>query len=174
MLFLVQGGPVEILPFLYLGSAYHAARRDMLDALGITALLNVSSDCPNHFEGHYQYKCIPVEDNHKADIGSWFMEAIEYIGRWAQTGSQTGSQNPVGEHERKPLGTWVLWAGLSRLGIRVCSFPLLPTLGVVWGGDEKVNSFAHSWNLFAWLQVYRWLRLFFHGKEDKENVNENP
>uniref|UniRef100_A0A8B9EKP8 protein-tyrosine-phosphatase n=1 Tax=Anser cygnoides TaxID=8845 RepID=A0A8B9EKP8_ANSCY len=77
---LQQGGPVEILPFLYLGSAYHAARRDMLDALGITALLNVSSDCPNHFEGHYQYKCIPVEDNHKADISSWFMEAIEYIG----------------------------------------------------------------------------------------------
>ncbi|CAI9620938.1 unnamed protein product [Staurois parvus] len=74
-----QGGPVDILPFLYLGSAYHAARRDMLDALGITALLNVSSDCPNHFEGHFQYKCIPVEDNHKADISSWFMEAIEYI-----------------------------------------------------------------------------------------------
>ncbi|XP_050804264.1 dual specificity protein phosphatase 4 [Gopherus flavomarginatus] len=74
-----QGGPVEILPFLYLGSAYHAARRDMLDTLGITALLNVSSDCPNHFEGHFQYKCIPVEDNHKADISSWFMEAIEYI-----------------------------------------------------------------------------------------------
>lgn len=71
---------MEILPFLYLGSAYHAARRDMLDALGITALLNVSSDCPNHFEGHYQYKCIPVEDNHKADISSWFMEAIKYIG----------------------------------------------------------------------------------------------
>lgn len=77
-----QGGPVDILPFLYLGSAYHAARRDMLDALGITALLNVSSDCPNHFEGHFQYKCIPVEDNHKADISSWFMEAIEYIGKY--------------------------------------------------------------------------------------------
>nr|XP_008114847.2 PREDICTED: dual specificity protein phosphatase 4 [Anolis carolinensis] len=74
-----QGGPVEILPFLFLGSAHHAARRDMLDALGITALLNVSSDCPNHFEGHFQYKCIPVEDNHKTDISSWFMEAIEYI-----------------------------------------------------------------------------------------------
>nr|XP_033771870.1 dual specificity protein phosphatase 4 [Geotrypetes seraphini] len=74
-----QAGPVEILPFLFLGSAYHAARRDMLDMLRITALLNVSPDCPNHFEGHYQYKCIPVEDNHKADISSWFMEAIEYI-----------------------------------------------------------------------------------------------
>ncbi|MBN3272019.1 DUS4 phosphatase, partial [Polyodon spathula] len=74
-----KGGPVEILPFLYLGSAYHASRKDMLDSLGITALLNVSSNCPNHFEGYYQYKCIPVEDNHKADISSWFIEAIEYI-----------------------------------------------------------------------------------------------
>ncbi|XP_020832439.1 dual specificity protein phosphatase 4 [Phascolarctos cinereus] len=74
-----QGGPVEILPFLYLGSAQHAARRDTLDALGITALLNVSLDCPNHFEAHYQYKSIPVEDSHKADIGSWFMDAIEFI-----------------------------------------------------------------------------------------------
>lgn len=82
---------MEILPFLYLGSAYHAARRDMLDALGITALLNVSSDCPNHFEGHYQYKCIPVEDNHKADISSWFMEAIEYIGRLPSLGVAEGT-----------------------------------------------------------------------------------
>ncbi|NWI78531.1 DUS1 phosphatase, partial [Dryoscopus gambensis] len=76
---LLQGGPVEILPFLYLGSAYHASRKDMLDALGITALINVSANCPNHFEGHYQYKSIPVEDNHKADISSWFNEAIDFI-----------------------------------------------------------------------------------------------
>ncbi|XP_053157798.1 dual specificity protein phosphatase 1 [Hemicordylus capensis] len=74
-----QGGPVEILPFLYLGSAYHASRKDMLDALGITALINVSANCPNHFEGHYQYKSIPVEDNHKADISCWFNEAINFI-----------------------------------------------------------------------------------------------
>lgn len=78
---LLQGGPVEILPFLYLGSAYHASRKDMLDALGITALINVSANCPNHFEGHYQYKSIPVEDNHKADISSWFNEAIDFIGK---------------------------------------------------------------------------------------------
>lgn len=77
----LQGGPVEILPFLYLGSAHHASKRDTLDAMGITALLNVSSNCPNHFEDHYQYKCIPVEDNQKTDISFWFMEAIEYIGR---------------------------------------------------------------------------------------------
>ncbi|OCT87728.1 dual specificity protein phosphatase 1-B [Xenopus laevis] len=74
-----QGGPVEILPFLYLGSAYHASRKDMLEALGITALINVSANCPNHFEGHFQYKSIPVEDSHKADISSWFNEAIDFI-----------------------------------------------------------------------------------------------
>lgn len=74
-----QGGPVEILPFLYLGSAYHASRKDMLDMLGITALINVSANCPNHFVDSFQYKSIPVEDNHKADISSWFNEAIEFI-----------------------------------------------------------------------------------------------
>lgn len=71
---------MEILPFLYLGSAYHASRKDMLDMLGITALINVSANCPNHFEGSFLYKSIPVEDNHKADISSWFNEAIEFIG----------------------------------------------------------------------------------------------
>lgn len=71
---------MEILPFLYLGSAYHASRKDMLDLLGITALINVSANCPNHFEDSFLYKSIPVEDNHKADISSWFNEAIEFIG----------------------------------------------------------------------------------------------
>ncbi|XP_028319329.1 dual specificity protein phosphatase 4 [Gouania willdenowi] len=74
-----QGGPVEILPFLYLGSALHASKKEVLDSIGISALLNVSADCPNHFEGAYQYKCIPVEDNHKEDISCWFLEAIEFI-----------------------------------------------------------------------------------------------
>lgn len=71
---------MEILPFLFLGSAFHASKKDMLDGMGISALLNVSSNCPNHFEGAYQYKCIPVEDNHKEEISSWFTEAIEFIG----------------------------------------------------------------------------------------------
>ncbi|XP_062867339.1 dual specificity protein phosphatase 4 [Trichomycterus rosablanca] len=74
-----QGGPVEILPFLFLGSAFHASKKDVLDGMGISAVLNVSSNCPNHFEGAYQYKCIPVEDNHKEDISSWFIEAIDFI-----------------------------------------------------------------------------------------------
>lgn len=74
-----QGGPVEILPFLYLGSALHASKKEVLDTIGISALLNVSADCPNHFEDTYQYKCIPVQDNHKEDISCWFLDAIEFI-----------------------------------------------------------------------------------------------
>ncbi|KAG3265258.1 dual specificity phosphatase 1 [Ictidomys tridecemlineatus] len=57
--------------------AVDGAKRD--STLALTALINVSANCPNHFEGHYQYKSIPVEDNHKADISSWFNEAIDFI-----------------------------------------------------------------------------------------------
>ncbi|XP_070812632.1 dual specificity protein phosphatase 2 [Pituophis catenifer annectens] len=74
-----QDGPVEILPFLYLGSCYHSSNREVLESLGITAVLNVSSSCPNYFEGHFLYKSIPVEDNHMADISIWFQEAIDFI-----------------------------------------------------------------------------------------------
>ncbi|XP_028596915.2 dual specificity protein phosphatase 2 [Podarcis muralis] len=74
-----QGGPVEILPFLYLGSCYHSSNREVLESLGITAVLNVSSSCPNYFEGQFLYKSIPVEDNHMAEISVWFQEAIDFI-----------------------------------------------------------------------------------------------
>ncbi|XP_028654116.1 dual specificity protein phosphatase 2 [Erpetoichthys calabaricus] len=74
-----QGGPVEILPFLFLGSAHHSSHREALRSLRITAVLNVSSSCPNLFENELQYKCIPVEDSQAADISSWFAEAIEFI-----------------------------------------------------------------------------------------------
>lgn len=75
-----QGKPVEILPFLYLGSAYHASREDYLSDLRITALLNVSRRDLQPAKGHYEYKWIPVEDSHMADISSHFQEAIEFIG----------------------------------------------------------------------------------------------
>ncbi|KAF7236723.1 Dual specificity protein phosphatase 2 [Varanus komodoensis] len=73
------GGPVEILPFLFLGSCHHSSNREVLESLGITAVLNVSSSCPNYFEGQFLYKSIPVEDNHMAEISVWFQEAINFI-----------------------------------------------------------------------------------------------
>ncbi|XP_023676391.1 dual specificity protein phosphatase 5 isoform X3 [Paramormyrops kingsleyae] len=83
-----QGKPVEILPFLYLGSAYHASRQDYLDDLHITALLNVSRRDTEQSKGHCNYKWIPVEDNHTADIHSHFQEAIDFIDCVKQTGGK--------------------------------------------------------------------------------------
>lgn len=79
-LLLLQGKPVEILPFLYLGSAYHASRDDYLSDLDISALLNVSRRDLQPARGHFDYKWIPVEDSHMADISSHFQEAFHFIG----------------------------------------------------------------------------------------------
>ncbi|KAL6066299.1 hypothetical protein STEG23_033437 [Scotinomys teguina] len=76
---LVPGGPVEILPFLYLGSAYHASKCEFLANLSITALLNVSRRTSEACTTHLHYKWIPVEDSHTADISSHFQEAIAFI-----------------------------------------------------------------------------------------------
>lgn len=78
-----QGGPVEILPFLYLGSAYHASKCEFLANLHITALLNVSRRTSEACMSHLHYKWIPVEDSHTADISSHFQEAIDFIGRFS-------------------------------------------------------------------------------------------
>lgn len=74
-----QGGPVEILPYLFLGSCSHSSDLQGLQACGITAVLNVSASCPNHFEDLFRYKSIPVEDNQMVDISAWFQEAIGFI-----------------------------------------------------------------------------------------------
>ncbi|XP_063818706.1 dual specificity protein phosphatase 5 [Pseudophryne corroboree] len=74
-----QGSPVEILPFLYLGSAYHASKCDFLANLRISALLNVSRKCSDCVKDQYNYKWIPVEDSHNTDISSHFQEAIDFI-----------------------------------------------------------------------------------------------
>lgn len=79
-LLIVQDGPVELLPFLYLGSAIHSSRKETLAASGITAVLNVSSTCPNFYEGELEYLRLTVEDSLAADIRACFSTAIAFIG----------------------------------------------------------------------------------------------
>lgn len=81
----LQDGPVELLPFLFLGSAIHSSRRETLAAAGITAVLNVSSTCPNFYEGEFQYLRLTVEDTLAADIRACFSAAIAFIGEYLQT-----------------------------------------------------------------------------------------
>lgn len=77
----MQGGPVEILPFLFLGSAHHSSQRELLQRCGITAVLNVSSSCPNLFENELNYMTLRVEDSMAADIRVLFPQAIHFIGK---------------------------------------------------------------------------------------------
>lgn len=70
--------PVSILPFLYLGNANHAAQKDLLDTLGITAILNVSKTCPV-YKNCYEYKTIAIDDNERENISSHFDDAIKFI-----------------------------------------------------------------------------------------------
>jgi len=74
-----HGVPVNIADHLYLGSAAHASQLELLERLGITALLNVSPNCPNYWPDKFEYQTIPVEDNSTADIKAHFKAAIEFI-----------------------------------------------------------------------------------------------
>ena len=70
---------MNIVDHLYLGSAAHAAQCELLERLGITALLNVSPNCPNYWPEKFEYETIPVEDNSTADIKIHFRRAIDFI-----------------------------------------------------------------------------------------------
>ena len=81
---------MELLPFLFLGSALHSSRREALVAAGITAVLNVSSTCPSLYEGELRYLRLNVEDSLLTDIRACFSQAIAFIGE------QLGSAPPSG------------------------------------------------------------------------------
>ena len=73
--------PVEILPFLYLGNESHCASKEVLEKLGVTAVMNVSKTINNHFQGSFVYKNVPVDDSYNADISRWFRVAVDFIGK---------------------------------------------------------------------------------------------
>ena len=71
--------PVSILPYVYLGSANHASQKELLDKLGITAILNVSKTIPSSFAHSFEYKNIAIDDNARENISTHFDEAINFI-----------------------------------------------------------------------------------------------
>lgn len=77
-----QTEPAELLPYLFLGNECHASSKNLLLNLGITAVLNVSQSCPNHFENDFYYKRIPISDSKCDDITILINEALNFIGNW--------------------------------------------------------------------------------------------
>lgn len=74
--------PAELLPYLFLGSETHAASKSTLLKLGITAVLNVSQNCPNYFEDSFAYKRIAIKDSKCDDITIMINEALHFIGKY--------------------------------------------------------------------------------------------
>jgi len=85
----VQGDPVEVLPWLFIGSAYHASREDRLSSCGISALLNMadssSRDDVTTTSGldrkRLRHVNIAVADSCSSDISCCFPQAIDLIGQ---------------------------------------------------------------------------------------------
>ena len=75
------GPPVEILPYLILGCAKDSSDLSTLQHLGVTAVLNVSHNCPSLFQSHFQYMEIRVPDTYQADLLSRLDEAFTFIGK---------------------------------------------------------------------------------------------
>ncbi len=76
-----EGNPVEVLPFLYLGSAKDSADIEYLRKMEITAVLNITTTCPNFFESEMEYLSIQVEDSPQTDLHSRLRQAIAFIGK---------------------------------------------------------------------------------------------
>ncbi len=123
--------PVEILPHLYLGSEIHSSQKELLQRLGITAVVNVSRNIPNFFEETFHYKSIPVDDTYTADIGRWFEEAAAFIGK------NDGLLNTLLKH--KP------WTSRRRAFPPFSSEPLLSDLE-----DHTPNKNAPENRTYSW------------------------
>lgn len=74
------GPPAEILPYVILGCEKDSSNLQVLQRLGITAVLNISHNCLNHFESFFEYMDIPVEDTFHSDLLSKLQKAFEFIG----------------------------------------------------------------------------------------------
>lgn len=71
----------RVLPFLYLGNGKDAADLQLLQALGATRVLNVTSQLPGYHETRgITYRQIPASDSGHQNLKQYFEEAYEFIG----------------------------------------------------------------------------------------------
>lgn len=72
--------PSEILDHaIYLGTEIDSSKIEQLEKLGITHILNISRENPNHFEDQIQYCKIDIDDEAIAPITTHFETAFSYL-----------------------------------------------------------------------------------------------
>ncbi|KAG0696227.1 Dual specificity protein phosphatase 10 [Chionoecetes opilio] len=75
-----QAQASEVLPFLYIGNARDAQDLRVLQALGISRVLNVTSHVPGyHQDSGICYKTLPAMDSGHQNLRQYFDEAIHFI-----------------------------------------------------------------------------------------------
>jgi len=70
----------------------------------VTAVLNVSDNCPNHFESILEYKSIPVQDSYQADLLSKMDAAIDYISKYDWVSGRNDCCLDGGQSKSNELG----------------------------------------------------------------------
>ncbi|XP_042230674.1 dual specificity protein phosphatase 10-like [Homarus americanus] len=84
-----QAQASEVLPFLYIGNARDAQDLRVLQALGITRVLNVTSHVPGYHENSgICYKTLPAMDSGHQNLRQYFDEAIHFIDEARQAGAR--------------------------------------------------------------------------------------
>jgi protein-tyrosine phosphatase len=68
-----------IMDNIYLGSAYNANNRDLLDKYNIKTILNVTDDLPNLYSETYKYHSIKIRDSRDSFISKYLEESYKYI-----------------------------------------------------------------------------------------------
>ncbi|CAE8626207.1 unnamed protein product [Polarella glacialis] len=84
----------HICDLVFVGSEFGAANRDLLDGLGIRAVINVtagSGRVPNHFEssGDFEYLHFELFDQPGSDPSEAARGSCEALSRWGQEGRRT-------------------------------------------------------------------------------------
>ena len=70
----------EILPHVLIGNQRDASDREILAKLGVTHIINVTSQLPLHFEDDgITYKRLPASDSGSQNLKQYFKEAIDFI-----------------------------------------------------------------------------------------------
>ncbi|XP_012272135.1 dual specificity protein phosphatase 10 isoform X2 [Orussus abietinus] len=78
----------RVLPFLYLGNGRDAADLQLLQALGATRVLNVTSQLPGYHEARgITYRQIPASDSGHQNLKQYFEEAFDFIEEARKAGS---------------------------------------------------------------------------------------
>lgn len=71
----------EVLPWLLLGRREVSANQSLLLKLGVTHILNMTSDLPCLFVNTFIYQRVPIKDNIQTDISVHFSTIINFIKR---------------------------------------------------------------------------------------------